>query len=110
MDEQERAWRQLADEAFAHLTQWRREHPTATFAEIEAATDTHLAAVRARMLRDVALASAAVSTPTTCPACGARMQARGKETRTLVTTHDQAIALRRTRAVCPACGAGLFPP
>ena len=97
MDEQERAWRQLADEAFAHLTQWRQEHPTATFAEIEAATDTHLAAMRARMLRDVALASAAVGTPATCPACGARMQARGKETRTLVT-----ITTKRLRSRAPA--------
>ena len=110
MHEQERVWRQLADEAFAHLTQWRTEHPTATFAEIEAATDAQLATVRARVLRDVALASAAVSTPTICPACGARMQARGKETRTLVTEQGQAIPLLRTRAVCPACGAGLFPP
>ena len=110
LDEQESAWRQVADEAFAHLTQWRTAHPTATFAEIEAATDTHLAAMRARLLRDVALTSAAVSTPATCPACGAQMQARGTETRTLVTDHAQAVSLTRTRAVCPACGAGLFPP
>jgi predicted RNA-binding Zn-ribbon protein involved in translation (DUF1610 family) len=108
--EDESAWRQLADDAFVHLTQWRREHPKATFAEIEAATDVHLAAMRARVLRDVALASAAVSTPATCPACGVRMQARGTETRTLVTDHAQAVPLTRTRAVCPACGAGLFPP
>lgn len=108
-EEAEGAWRQLADEAFTHLTAWRREHPKATFAEIEAATDRHLAAMRARVVRDVALASAAVGTPTTCPACGARMQARGTETRTLVTAHDQAVPLTRTRAVCPACGAGLFP-
>ena len=106
----ESAWRQMADDAFVQLQQWRREHPQATFAEIEAATDIQLAAMRARLLRDIALASAVVATPTTCPACGTRMQARGRETRTLVTTHDQAIPLTRTRAVCPACGAGLFPP
>ena len=110
MTDEESAWRALADTAFAQLTQWRTDHPRATFAEIEAATDRHLAAVRARVLRDVALASAAVSTPATCPACGVRMQARGTETRTLVTDHDQAVPLTRTRAVCPACGAGLFPP
>ncbi len=110
LEDQETQWRQVADDAFAHLTQWRREHPKATFAEIEAATDAHLAAVRARLLRDVALASAAVTTPTTCPACGAQMQARGTEARTLVTDHAAAVPLTRTRAVCPACGAGLFPP
>jgi len=110
VEDQESQWRQLADEAFVHLTQWRREHPTATFAEIEAATDDHLAGMRARLLRDVALASAAVSMPATCPACGARMQARGTETRTLITAHGQAVPLTRRRAVCPACGAGLFPP
>lgn len=108
--EDESAWQQMADDAFAHLRQWRTAHPTATFAEIEAATDAHLAAVRARLLRDVALASAAVTTPVTCPACGARMQARGKETRTLVTAHAQAVPLTRARTVCPACGVGLFPP
>ncbi len=110
LKEQEIQWRQLADDAFAHLTAWRREHPKATFAEIEAATDAHLAGMRARLLRDVALASAAVSTPATCPACGVRMQARGTETRALITDHGQAVPLTRTRAVCPACGAGLFPP
>lgn len=110
LTEQESAWRQLADDAFTHLTQWRTAHPKATFAEIEAATDAHLAAVRARLLRDVALTSAAVRTPATCPACGAQMQTRGTETRTLVTNHRQTVPLTRTRAVCPACGAGLFPP
>lgn len=108
--EDDSAWQQLADDAFAHLRQWRTEHPKATFAEIEAATDRHLAGMRARLLRDVALTSAATTTPATCPACGARMQARGRETRTLVTDHGQAVPLTRTRTVCPACGAGLFPP
>jgi formate dehydrogenase maturation protein FdhE len=108
--EDDSAWQQLAADAFTHLRQWRREHPKATFAEIEAATDSHLAAMRARLLRDVALTSAAATTPATCPACGAHMQARGSETRTLITNHRQAVPLTRTRAVCPACGAGLFPP
>ncbi len=110
LKDQKSQWRQLADDAFAHLTAWRTEHPKATFAEIEAATDDHLAGMRARLLRDVALASAAVTTPATCPACGVRMHARGSETRTPDRSHEQAVSLRRTRAVCPACGAGLFPP
>jgi len=29
LKEQETEWRQLADDAFAHLTAWRREHPRA---------------------------------------------------------------------------------
>jgi len=110
MAEQESQWRQVADDAFSHLSQWRREHPRATFAEIEAATDAHLAAMRARVLRDVAVASAAVTQLTRCPACGAQMQTRGTETRTLVTAPGQPVPLTRARTVCPACGAGLFPP
>ena len=52
--------------------------------EIEAAVDEHLAAVRARMLQDAALASAAADLRAlpaaerpACPDCGRRLEARG---------------------------------
>jgi len=37
------------------------------------------------------------------------MQARGPETRSLTTTHEQQLTLRRHYAVCAACDAALFP-
>jgi hypothetical protein len=113
----ERRWQQLADEVYTGMKEWRLQHPRATLREMEAALDTRLATVRARMLEDVALTSAvadiAHAPPTErpcCVACGHALEARGQEVRTLTTTGDQPLTLTRSRAVCPACGAGLFPP
>jgi ribosomal protein S27AE len=116
-DDLERHWQQLAAEVYTGMKEWRLAHPRATLTEIEAALDHRLATVRARMLQDVALTSAAtdvVHAPPTeragCPTCGHSLAARGREARTLTTSFDQPITLTRSRAVCPACGAGVFPP
>jgi predicted RNA-binding Zn-ribbon protein involved in translation (DUF1610 family) len=116
-DELDACWRDLAEEAFTGMKAWRRQHPTATFREIEAAVDERLARVRARMLQDAALASAAADLRAlpaaerpVCPDCGHRLEARGQEPRQVTTTDDRQLTLTRTHAVCPACGAGLFPP
>jgi NADH pyrophosphatase NudC (nudix superfamily) len=116
-DEVERRWAQLAEEVFIGMREWRSAHPRATLTEIEEALDSRLAAVRARMLEDVALRSAAADVQTmaaderpVCPDCGHQLQARGKEQRTLTTQGDQAITLTRSRAACPVCGTGFFPP
>ena len=110
-------WHDLAEAAITGMAEWRVQHPTATLREIEAAIDDHLAEVRARMLQDAALASAAAdlrdvpaAARPVCPDCGHRLEARGKERRRLATRHERQITLSRTRAVCPARGAGLFPP
>ncbi len=110
-------WQVLAEEALTGMAEWRVQHPTATWREIEAAIDEHLAQVRARMLQDAALLSAATDLRALppparplCPDCGQRLEARGQEARRLTTRHEQPITLRRTRAVCPQCGTALFPP
>jgi hypothetical protein len=110
-------WRDLAEAALTGMAEWRLQHPKATFREIEAAVDERLARLRARMLQDAALASAArdlrgvpAAERPACPDCGHVVQARGRKTRRLTTSHDQPIELSRAHAVCPACGAGLFPP
>jgi uncharacterized Zn-finger protein len=99
------------------MTEWRREHPRATFQEIERSLDVQLARLRAQMLQDLALSSPRVDLPTmqeserpTCPGCGARLEAQGNHERTLLTEHDQTIELSRSYATCPECGTGLFPP
>ena len=56
-------WRKLAEEVMTGVKEWRVQHPKATFEEIETAIDEGLARVRARMLEDVALASAVRWTP-----------------------------------------------
>jgi hypothetical protein len=116
-------WEILAAEAFSGIKEWRLQHPKATFAEIEGAIDARLAALRARMLQDVALASAAAAvaeTPLvarpTCPVCAARgagngrLAVRGRHTRQVTVTHGQAVTLPRDYAVCAVCGTGFFPP
>jgi ribosomal protein S27AE len=117
LDELETRWQPASREVIRVMKEWRRQHPKATFQDIESALDQQLAQLRAEMLRDLALTSPntdLTQTPAaerpTCPGCGALLQAQGPQTRTLWTEHDQAIELTRSYATCPQCGAGLFPP
>jgi hypothetical protein len=112
---QEAKWSQLADEVFTGMKEWRLQHPRATWREIEAALDERLAVVRARMLQDVALASAATDLVASgerpvCPGCGRSMQVDGQRRRHLTTSYDQEITLSRSYAQCPVCQTGVFPP
>ncbi len=117
LDELEARWQPTSQAVMHAMKEWRRQHPKATFHEIETALDVQLARLRAQMLQDTALTSPSAELPTmpeserpTCPACGVRLEAQGTQTRTLVTEHDQPIELARSYATCPQCGAGLFPP
>lgn len=116
-DQFDQGWWPLAQEVLTGMKEWRLQHPTATLTEIEAALDERLGRLRAQMLEDAALASAAATwsgtgedPPPRCPACGAPLQARGEHARALQTQAGQAITLTRCYATCSACGAGLFPP
>ena len=112
--EHEARWQKLSEEVLTGLRDWRAAHPRAPFAEIEAVVDERLNGMRARMLEDLALASAAAEAaaepPGACPAGGQALQRRGLQTRTLTVQGDQPVRLRRSYAVCPAGGTGLFPP
>lgn len=115
--EMEARWRQLTEEVMTGMKEWRLAHPKATFKEIEAALDERLAKVRARMLQDVALASAAadlkaagVEERAVCPKCDRPLEDQGQEKRTLTTHYNQRIELTRSYGLCPACGTRLFPP
>ncbi len=110
-------WDELAEEVMTGMKEWRLQHPRATFREIEQALDERLAKMRARMLQDAALASAAADLKRAqeedrpvCPECGAPLAGRGTAVRALTTQHNQIVALRRSYGVCPQCGAGFFPP
>jgi ribosomal protein S27AE len=97
------------------VAEWRQQHPRATLAEIERAVDERLADLRARLVQDVALASAradpaASGDRPSCPDCGAPMRLEGARTRRLRTQQDREVELTRAYARCPACGAGVFPP
>lgn len=110
-------WRALSEEVITGMKEWRLQHPRATLTEIEAALDERLARLRARMLEDAALASAAAdwksgaeATPPTCATCGKPLQGRGRRSRQVQTYGGQSLTLQREYGVCPVCDTGLFPP
>ena len=110
-------WDELAEEVLSGMKEWRLQHPKATFREIEAALDERLGKMRARMLQDAALASAAADLKAAqgaeqprCAACGRVLVERAVAARQLITQHNQVLALERSYGVCPQCGVGAFPP
>ena len=110
-------WSEDAASVWTGMAEWRAARPKATFSEIEDALDERLNQVRARVLADLALASAGadVQEATTeerprCERCGGALQARGSSDRTLLTQGGAEVRLRRSYATCPRCGDGAFPP
>ena len=110
-------WAGDAESVWTGMADWRAAHPKATFSEIEAALDERLNQVRARVLADLALASAAAAVSgasseerARCERCGTVLQARGASDRTLLTQGGAEVRLERTYAACPTCGDGTFPP
>ena len=98
------------------ITQWRKEHPKATWAEIEAAVDEQINQLRAQLLQDVVQmgeredwSQKPEAERPTCATCGKPLWARGKQTRYLQTTGGEAVKLTRTYGACPGCGVGFFP-
>lgn len=113
----DRDWHYMSEEVLSGMKEWRLQHPRATLTEIEAALDERLARLRARMLEDAALASAAadwglagVETAPTCPECGKGLRPRGSQVRQLQTYGGQGLSLSRVYGVCPVCKTGFFPP
>jgi len=114
----EGGWQELSGQVQGELAAWRRAHPRASLSEIEAATATALQQLQARYLRDLVaaspsadLAAVAAAERPRCPACGGALEARGQQTRAVLTPGQAAaVPITRSYAVCSACGAGLFPP
>ena len=99
------------------MTQWRKEHPHATWAEIEAAVDEQMNQVRAQLLQELVQMGESEDwrkippgERPQCATCGEPLSARGEQTRYLQTSGGQAVKLTRTYGTCPACGGGFFPP
>src|SRR2546430_16695398 len=99
------------------MTQWRKEHPKATWAEIEAAVDEQINQLRAQLLQDVVQmgetedwSQKPEAERPKCATCGQRLLARGEQTRYLQTMGGEAVKLARKDGACPACGVGFFPP
>jgi len=106
---------EVGAQVFREMEGWRREHPRATFAEIEAAVEDRLGALRAELIEQEVATRARAETaegsePLSCPTCGHRLEARGTRERAVTVRGNRPVRLRRRYMVCPACEAGLFPP
>jgi YgiT-type zinc finger domain-containing protein len=114
-EEKGKEWRGVSEEIIVGIWEWRDQNPQASFGEIEAELDRRLSELRARMLADVAVASAkadweAGSESVVCPNCGAALQPNGKKKRTLQTRGGREVKIEREYGVCPQCGQRIFPP
>lgn len=113
----EPTWEALSAEILTSMREWRIQHPKATLRQIEEALDQRWYRLRARMLHDVAVQSAATdwrdastAERPTCRVCGTALILRGKRARQLKTHGGRQITLERSYGLCPTCKQGLFPP
>lgn len=109
------AWGDAADDRFAELAAWRRDHPTATLREIEDAVEAQLARLRDRLVADTIQTSvqAWLARPEerpVCPGCGGPLQRKGVQRRQITTHRGGSVEIARPYGYCPRCGAGHFPP
>src|SRR2546423_11067468 len=99
------------------MTEWRKEHPKATWAEIEAAVDEQMNQVRAQLLQDLVQMGESedwrklpAGERPRCATCGEPVSARGEQPRWIQTTGGQGVKLTRTYGTSPAGGGGFFSP
>ncbi len=89
------------------MTHWRKEHPKATWAEIEAAVDERINQLRAQLIQDVVQlgetelwSQQPEEDRPTCTTCGKPLWARGEQSRFLQTLGGDAVQLTRTYGTC----------
>ncbi len=99
------------------MTQWRKEHPQATWAEIEAAVDEQINHLRAQGLQDLVLlgeqedwSQKPPEERPRCATCDKPLWARGAQTRFIQTNGGEAVKLTRTYGALPCLWGGLFSP
>lgn len=112
-EEMKKKWGEMSEEMTSGMTEWRVQHPEATFREIEEELDERMAEMRARMLSDAAMHSKKTEwgkeERPKCKGCGSEVQKRGKKKRTMQTQGGKEVELEREYGVCPKCGESFFP-
>lgn len=99
----------------AVIAAWQAAHPQATFDALAAAVDDQLDTLRAQVLGEALArceadwASPGAARPA-CATCGAPLQSRGRQARTLTVAGDRTVRVTRRYGWCPTCQVGLFPP
>jgi hypothetical protein len=110
-------WLKKSEEILTDVREWRREHPKATFVEIEDEIHKRMIQLEAQLLQEAACASPSRewgkgSEPAErpqCPTCKMALQARGKHKRTVQANGGESVVLTRTYGTCPRCGESFFP-
>ena len=109
--ETEANWEEQYQQIVEEVAAWRREHPRATFTEIEQALDERMNRLRAKMLTDaVEMSREEVEGEAVCPKCGQPSRGRGKKKRYIQTQGGESVMLEREHAICEQCGQAFFPP
>jgi YgiT-type zinc finger domain-containing protein len=109
--DQGRGWQELTAAVEAELEAWHAAQPAATLAEIEEAVEQQVSRLRAQLVQERLDAAAATDGERpACPACGGRLQARGRRRRTLTVRGGHAVHVERPYYTCAQCERGLFPP
>jgi rubrerythrin len=110
-------WRELSEHILREVQTWRKNHPKATFREIEEEVHSRMSRLEAQLLEAAVQESpsrdwsgASAQERPSCPVCRSPLQARGKRKRILQGAGGQSITLQRAYGTCPTCGTGLFPP
>ena len=110
-------WHDSFREASEEVSQWRKQHPKATFSEIENSVDEELAKIRDDMIQDLIKESELQNFKTLsqekrpkCPVCGKMLASNGQQRRDLITSHEQVIEIKRSKGYCKTCRVSYFPP
>src|SRR5258706_16254863 len=92
------------------MTQWRKEHPKATWQQIEAAVDEQINQLRAQLIENLVQMGETEgweqkpeAERPTCGTCGKALVVRGEYSRFIQTQGGEAVKLTRTYGTCPEC-------
>lgn len=116
MKKQEK-WKEAFGEASEAVSQWREEHPGATFNDIEKRVDEKLAKIRAGMIQDLVAESQLTNIKEMarekrprCPVCGQVLASNGRQKRQLISRQEEVIEIERSKGYCGHCRVSYFPP
>lgn len=109
-------WLTTGATILSEVKEWRKDHPKATFVEIEDEVHRRMMQLEAQLLQDAAQESSSRvwgkgtgGEAPRCPTCQIPLQARGQYPRTLQGNGGESVTLLRTYGTCPHCGESFFP-
>jgi len=109
--------RDLSEEILANMDNWNKDHPGATFLEIEEKARDLVSKLEVALIQKSALereeeswAEQEEEERPTCPTCQVPLISRGKRVRSIQGAQGREIKLKRTYGTCSNCGTSLFPP